>query len=82
MRIEYKATRHRMTVSDTAGKRLVAAGIAREVEDAPKPKAETQAAAKPKRAYRRRDMQAAPVVPEETVHRAHYITRDEQAGEE
>lgn len=79
MRIQYKATKHRMTVKDETGRRLVAAGIAVEVEDKKKRKpAEVKAEPAPKRrTYRRRDMQAA--VPDAP---SSYLTRDERAEEE
>ena len=59
MRIQYKATKHRMNVNDVTGRRLVAAGIAVEVIDkASKPEpVEEPEPVKRKRAYRRRDMQ-------------------------
>lgn len=77
MRIQYKATKHRMNVNDVTGRRLVAAGIAVEVIDKtakPEPVAEPEPV-KPKRTYRRRDMQANPAGYESP---ASYITRGEE----
>lgn len=82
MRIQYKATKHRMNVNDVTGRRLVAAGIAVEVIDKtakPEPVAEPEPVkpkpVKPKRTYRRRDMQANPAGYESP---ASYITRGEE----
>lgn len=84
MRIEYKATRHRVNVNEVTGRRLVKAGIAREIVD-PAPKAEpvkhVAEEAKPKRTYKRRDLQAEPVVTAEPAGSFQTRAVDEQAAE-
>lgn len=81
MRIQYKATKHRMDVRDETGRRLVANGIAIEVVDAPKPAAKAEPKPeKPKRTYKRRDLQAEPGAATEPA--GHYVTRDMQSGEQ
>lgn len=77
MRIQYKATKHRMNVRDETGRRLVAGGIAVEVAEksAKVEKVDSPVVEKPKRTYRRRDMQANPAGYESP---ASYITRGEE----
>ena len=85
MRIRYRATKHQIDVKDETGRRLVAAGIADEVEPKAKkrgrkpaePKAEPPkadlSAETPRRAYKRRDLQAEPA----TGYQTRDLTGDE-----
>ena len=83
MRIRYRATKHQIEVKDETGRRLVAAGIADEVEPKAKKrgrkparsKAELPKAETPRRTYRRRDLQAEPAAVTEPA--GHYQTRAE-----
>jgi len=56
MRIRYRATKHVVEVSEMTGQKLVEARIADEVQER-KPK-QARSEDKPRRQYRRRDMQA------------------------
>ena len=59
MLIQYKATRSKREVTRDCGQRLIAAGIAVRVSKPRKPRAERGTdEQKPKREYKRRDMQA------------------------
>jgi hypothetical protein len=60
MLIQYKTTRSKREVTRECGQRIIAAGIAVRVSKPRKPRAETVASdeQKPKREYKRRDMQA------------------------
>ena len=73
MLIRYRATKSKREVTEETGRRLVQAGIADEV--APKVKAEqAQPEQRPRRTYRRRDMQAESAMSGSTTNT--YTTRE------